>query len=221
MKFLTTTWNRTIVGASLSLENRLHVPSQAAAALLQHLCRAYQSPMRHYHNLQHLQQMLTLLETIHLNDRACVTLAVWFHDAVCNARRGDNEEKSAQWAVSSLLKLGIPTAQIDRISYLILATQSHHSNTEDPDCQALLDCDLSILGTPPDQYQTYALAIRQEYHWVSDDAYRTGRSRVLQQFLGRDRIYHGRELHACETRARQNLTTELATLAGHVFLSAG
>ena len=95
MKFLTTTWNRTIVGASLSLENHLHVPSQAAAALLQHLCRAYQSPMRHYHNLQHLQQMLTLLETIHLDDRACVTLAVWFHDAVYNACRGDNEEKSA------------------------------------------------------------------------------------------------------------------------------
>ena len=74
---------------------------------------------------------------------------------------------------------------------------------------------------PQPSYQTYALAIRQEYHWVSDDAYRTGRSRVLQQFLGRGRLYHGRELHAYETRARQNLTTKLATLAGHVFLSAG
>ena len=119
-----------------------------------------------------------------------------------NARRSDNEEKSAQWAVGSLSKLGIPTAQLDRISHLILAIQSHHSNTEDLDCQALLDCDLSILGTPPDQYQTYALAICRGYHWVSDDAYRTGRSCVLQQFLGRDRIYHCRELQAYETQAR-------------------
>ena len=157
--------------------------------------------------------MLTLLETIHLNDRTCVTLAVWFHDAVYDSRRSDNEAKSAAWAVASLSKLGILTNQIDRISHLILATQSHHSNPKDPDCQALLDCDLSILGTPPDQYQTYALAIRQEYHWVSDDAYRAGRSRVLQQFLGRDRIYHCHELHAYETQARQNLTTELAILS--------
>lgn len=173
--------------------------------------------MRHYHNLHHLQQMLILLETIPLSDRACVTLTVWFHDAIYNPRQSNNEEKSAEWAVRSLSKLGISTAQLDRISDLILATQFHHSDPQDLDCQALLDCDLSILGTPPDQYKTYALAIRREYHWVSDDAYRTGRSRVLQQFLERDRIYHCRELHAYETRARQNLTTELAALSVHVF----
>ena len=157
--------------------------------------------------------MLTLLETIHLDDRVCVTLAVWFHDAIYDPRRSDNEVRSAEWAVSSLSKLGIPTAQLDRISHLILATQSHHSDPQDLDCQALLDCDLSILGTPPDRYQTYALAIRREYYWVSDEAYRTGRSRVLQQFLGRDRLYQCRELHAYETQARQNLTAELTTLS--------
>ena len=135
-----------------------------------------------------------------------------FKIIVAPLKRGNRN--LARNPLDSLSKLGIPTVQIDRISHLILATQSHHSNPKDPECQALLDCDLSILGTPPDQYQTYALAIRQEYHWVSEDAYRTGRSRVLQQFLDRDRIYHCHELHAYETQARQNLTTELIVLSG-------
>ena len=204
MTILTDTWQQSI--------DRLSPTPNAAAPLSQQLCQAYQSSTRHYHNLQHLQQMLTLLDTIPLDDRACVTLAVWFHDAVYDSRRSDNEERSAQWATSSLSKLKVPTAQIDRISHLILATRSHCSTTEDSDCQALLDCDLSILGTSPDQYQTYAIAIRQEYHWVNDDAYRTGRSRVLQQFLDRDRIYHRPELYNYEAQARQNLQAELTTL---------
>jgi predicted metal-dependent HD superfamily phosphohydrolase len=201
-EFLDRTWEQ-------SLQQR----SSQSTALFHQLCTAYQSPTRYYHTLQHLQQMLELLETIQVHDRSSMTLAIWFHDAVYDSRAKDNEVKSAQWAIEALPPLGISQAQTDRIAHLILATQTHQTDPGDRDAQVLLDCDLSILGASPEDYQRYAHAIRQEYAWVSDEDYRVGRSRVLQSFLERDRLYGLSELEPYEHRSRQNLTTELNHLA--------
>jgi predicted metal-dependent HD superfamily phosphohydrolase len=187
--------------------------SPQSMELFEQLCAAYQSQTRYYHTLEHLQQMLELLKTIQVHDRSSITLAIWFHDAIYDSQTNDNELKSAKWAIEALSPLGLSSVKIDRIVQLILMTKTHQVDSDDREAQALLDCDLSILGAAAEDYRRYAQAIRQEYAWVSDQDYRIGRSRVLQAFLDRDRIYHLPEHEPYEHLARQNLTTELHHLA--------
>jgi predicted metal-dependent HD superfamily phosphohydrolase len=98
---------------------------------------------------------------------------------------------------------------------LILLTKTHRADPDDHDGCLLLDADLLILGMPEGSYRAYARAIRQEYAWVDDAAYRAGRARVLRSFLERERIYATPELHdACEEQARANLNAELRELEG-------
>ena len=88
----------------------------------------------------------------------------------------------------------------------------------DPAAVALLDADLAVLGAAPAVYQRYAADIRREYAHVPDAAYRAGRARVLQAFLGRDAIYRHPVTHAeGEAAARANLAAELAGLGESVF----
>jgi predicted metal-dependent HD superfamily phosphohydrolase len=204
MEFLNYTWKTTF--------DTLQIPPEQTMELFQKLCMAYQCPTRHYHNLQHIQQMLTRLHRIRVSNQPSITLAIWFHDAIYNARAKDNEERSAQWAIEALSELGIDVGETDRIAQWILATQSHRVDPNDRDGQVFLDCDLSILGVSPEDYNLYAQAIRQEYDWVTDEDYRVGRSRVLQNFLDRDRLYHCPELQNDERQAHQNLASELNRL---------
>ncbi|RZL07150.1 MAG: hypothetical protein EOO62_17560, partial [Hymenobacter sp.] len=49
------------------------------------LAAAYDAPERHYHTLQHLENLLNRVGEHALQDPVVVELAIWFHDAVYNA----------------------------------------------------------------------------------------------------------------------------------------
>jgi predicted metal-dependent HD superfamily phosphohydrolase len=76
---------------------------------------------------------------------------------------------------------------------------------------SVIDGDLAILGASEIAYRTYAEQIRQVYAWVPEPDYRKGRSKVLEKFLTRPRIYH--LLGPSEEFARRNISQELARLA--------
>lgn len=180
------------------------------------LAQAYSRPERHYHNLDHVAELLRTLDGLagHVRDRPAVYLAAWFHDAVYDSRAGDNEERSADRAGRVLRVLGTPTATIDRVRTLILMTK-HHQTGGDPDGEALIDADLAILGAPDEGYDRYAAAIRREYAWVPEEQYRAGRAQVLETFLQRPRLYAtGPLFNVLEGRARDNLRREIAGLTG-------
>jgi predicted metal-dependent HD superfamily phosphohydrolase len=65
-------------------------------AELARLAAAYDAPERHYHTLQHIENLLDRVEAYPLHDPVVVGLAIWFHDAVYSALRHDNETKSAE-----------------------------------------------------------------------------------------------------------------------------
>ena len=89
----------------------------------------------------------------------------------------------------------------------------HRAASEDRDGQVLLDADLAILGATAERYAAYSQAICQEYAWVPEEQYRSGRRQVLEGFLRRERLYYLDEMHAAlETQARQNLADEIAAL---------
>ena len=171
------------------------------------LVAAYTQPDRHYHNLNHIDRLLTTIDrTESLQNPTAVRLAVWFHDFVYDSQASDNEAQSAKSAEELLTNIGISSELIDRVQQLILATQGHQIDPDDPDRCIFLDADLAILGADPVEYQAYMRSIRREYSWASDAAYKVGHIQVLESFLQRDRLYYsdilGDEL---ESIARLNL----------------
>jgi predicted metal-dependent HD superfamily phosphohydrolase len=139
-------------------------------------------------------------------------VALWFHDAVYDTQRSDNEERSAVWAREYLTARAVAHDAIDRIEAMILATR-HTEHTAPGDTALMVDIDLGILGQPVRVFDRYDAAIRREYAWVSDEAYRAGRRAVLASFLARTHIYCTDFFHArLETTARANLARALDRL---------
>ena len=103
--------------------------------------------------------------------------------------------------------------RFDSGRYGRMALERLAAATDGPGC-ALLDADLAILGAASDEYDRYAAAIRREYAWVDENAYRAGRSQVLQGFLHRPCIFHTADWAArAENPARCNLQREIDALA--------
>ncbi|MBK0392733.1 N-methyl-D-aspartate receptor NMDAR2C subunit [Ramlibacter algicola] len=191
--------------------------------LMNQLVAAYSEPHRKYHTLAHLRDCLAHFDAARPLARrpAEVELALWFHDAVYDPRRADNEERSAAWAHASVLASGCAADIADRVRNLVLATQHHEASEAcpgrreatgpgDPDTRLLVDVDLTILGTPYSRFDEYEGQVREEYAHVDDAAWREGRARVLRAFLDRPRIYQLDVFHdVYEKRARENLQRAL------------
>jgi predicted metal-dependent HD superfamily phosphohydrolase len=168
---------------------------------------------RHSHSAAHVADCLGHVAALHdVAERpAEIEVAIWFHDAVYDTHRADNEERSAAWARRILAGAGADAAVSERIERLILATKTHEPH--DRDAELFIDIDLSILGAPPDMFACYDADIRREYHWVPVDTYRAGRARILQQFLDRPVIFRTLHFHHhLEPQARTNLKRAIRAL---------
>jgi len=181
------------------------------------LVEHYSAKDRAYHNLSHIQSLLSLSESLldKIQNRDALYFAVWFHDVIYDTQRSDNEEKSAEFAAEALAGLGVPEQTVSVVREMILATKHHRGEYLSWDMKAFLDLDTSILGAPEEIYEVYSRAIRKEYSWVPNVLYREGRMKILNDFLGRERIYHTEEIRAkYETQARRNIAEEIKTLSG-------
>lgn len=175
----------------------------------------YSENHRAYHNLNHINFLLALFEKFgeFIEDKTSVFFAIWFHDAIYEPRAKDNEKQSAELAVRILSEMSFPNEKISKIEQIILATENHSSENLDFDGKLFLDFDLGILGAESEVYDEYAKAIRREYHFVSEEDYRNGRGRVLQNFLKRDFIYFTDVMREkFEENARQNIEREILEL---------
>ena len=174
----------------------------------------YDEEHRAYHNREHLEECLSLFARVRASalQPDAVELAIWFHDAVYNPRSNDNEEQSAALARRFCREVRLPLEFGERTAALIMATKSHVPG-EDADAQLLVDIDLGILGQSRERFARYEEAIRQEYRWVPEAAFRTGRAAVLRKFLSREWIYCTEFFrNSSETLARANLHWSLARL---------
>jgi len=179
------------------------------------LVAAYGEPHRRYHTLQHLDECLEHLDNMRgLAERPDeIELALWFHDAVYDVRRHDNEERSADWACERLSAAGAFSDVVNRVRSLILATD-HRSPPQGRDAEIMVDIDLAILGAEPARFEEYERQIREEYDWVAEDVFRRERGKILVGFLARPRIF--RTDHFCErfeARARDNIARAIRRYA--------
>lgn len=188
---------------------------QDSGKIFELLTELYSEKHRAYHNLSHIKFLLELFEKFgeFIDDKTCVFFSIWFHDAIYDPQNNDNEKKSAELAVSSLRKILLPEAKISKIEKIILATEKHSAENLDADGKLFLDFDLATLGAETKVYAEYAKAIRKEYSFVSEEDYKNGRGRVLQNFLKRDFIYLTDFMREkFETKARRNIKNEISEL---------
>jgi predicted metal-dependent HD superfamily phosphohydrolase len=110
--------------------------------------KAYSGKKRHYHNLQHIEQLVQLIQTHEkeLTDVEVLLLSAFYHDIVYDATAKDNEEQSAKIAVTRLSKTNLSEEKIKRCEAQILATK-RHEKTNDFDTDFFTDADLAILGS--------------------------------------------------------------------------
>ncbi|WP_324767503.1 hypothetical protein [Pokkaliibacter plantistimulans] len=202
--------------ASLAaLLQRMYLAADSTS-LYGQLLRCYTEPHRHYHRQQHIHACLKLLDAVRSQASRPdeIALAIWFHDAIYDTHQADNEEQSACWAERFLREHHGDDAVIQRVAGMIRATAGHDA-ADDADTALMLDIDLSILGASAEVFDQYDQAIRGEYAWVDEAAYRVGRAKVLQQFLQRPVIYLTPALRQrFEVQARANLQRAIAALAG-------
>ena len=179
------------------------------------LAAMYGAPERHYHALAHVEALLRWLA--HWQQLAreprLIAAAIWFHDAIYDTRRDDNEARSAELACTELAAIGWAPHAVERVAALVRATQHHQAEASDTDAWLFLDLDLSVLAQSSAHYAAYSAGVRAEYAWVDEVRFRAGRAAVLRSFLDRDAIYRTPELHtAWEAAARANLAAELNSL---------
>jgi len=226
-QFQLKTWLKCV--AALGVANRYR---SEAIATFHRLDRADRQPWRTYHNSDHIEACLVLCADWRsvMRTPAAVEVALWFHDAVYVSRRRDNERRSARWAEAVLRRWQVDEAVRSWVVSAILATQhqnprhqdkaskylAHNLPTDgglDTDRALMLDIDLSIFAASRLEFTCYEAAIRREYGFVTDEAFRVGRLAVLRSFLERDRLFHSAIGVACfEARARENLTTAVDRL---------
>jgi predicted metal-dependent HD superfamily phosphohydrolase len=136
-------------------------------------------------------------------------LAVLFHDAVYEAGRTDNEERSA--ALFARL-----CGENPRVAQLIGLTARHGKLTPadvDEEAARFLDCDMAILGSAPEVFARYEEQIAREYApVVGPDGYAAGRRRFLSGLLEKERIFLSPDFHRrFDSRARANVRSALST----------
>jgi predicted metal-dependent HD superfamily phosphohydrolase len=196
---------------------RFGAPSDVVDRAWLHVERAYADHRRRYHTLEHLGEVLALIEVLAGGTPSpAVEFAGWLHDLVYDPARSDNEVASANWAVEHLPALGVDGATVAETRELIEMTVTHDAAESDEQATTLADADLAILGSPSERYERYAAAVRAEYSDFDDAAWRDGRARVLEALLARPHLFHHPSLRRWEERARRNMRSELAELGRSV-----
>ena len=176
------------------------------------LLAAYRDPARGYHDARHLTEVLDRIDELQaagpVGEGPTVYLAAWFHDAVYDGERGD-EDRSARWAEDALAD----TEHAAPVARLVRLTEHHDPPDDDRAGQVLCDADLAILAASSQRYDAYVDGVRRDYAHVSDADFVTGRAAVLRDLSRRPRLFHTAYAREhWEPLARANLARELAGL---------
>lgn len=198
----------------IELLKQYNIDLDSISILWNELNEKYSDKKRHYHNLTHLSDLYAQLQIVKpkLDDWNVILFSLFYHDAIYNATKKDNEERSAALAEKRMKQIGVSNSNIEKCYAQILATKSHNVSG-DLDTNYFTDADLSILGKDWQMYNAYCENIRKEYIIYPNFLYRRGRQKVVKHFLEMNRIFKTEEFFELyETKAKDNLNKELNLL---------
>ncbi len=159
---------------------------------------------RYYHDFGHIEAMFAMADLVVPDVRLSpeLVLAIFLHDAEYDPRRHDNELRSALLARELLADA--PPASVERIERLILATDAHES--DDPECQLLIDLDLCFLGAAPDVFEANVDKLIREFSHLPPEQFLHGQASYLKPFLEREHIFYTAPFRQrFESQAKANL----------------
>lgn len=169
--------------------------------------------LRPYHNWNHVEKCIWLLKS-----RLCsfitdeLLFATIYHDVIYNPSSKTNEEDSVEMSKLELSDMGL---NLNKIESLILSTKHIHDFVAaDDETECILDVDLSILGSPMDEYNEYSRSIREEYLFINYIDYSKERIKFLEKMISRERIFY--KLTDLELVSRKNMKNEILHLRGQL-----
>ncbi len=176
-----------------------------AVQVFAELCNRYGASGRHYHTARHICQCLRQLDSARtvIPHPDYVEVAVWFHDAVYDAKAKDNEDRSARLFLG--LSADLPGAARQAISTLILATV-HPNEPSCGDQRYIVDIDLSSFGLPWVEFLRDSRDVRAEFPHLSNDLFLTGQGSFLRHLTGRKNFFLTNFFrNRLESQARDNI----------------
>ena len=126
----------------------------------------YSQPHREYHNLMHIEDVLLRIEELEppVEHELALALAAWFHDAVYQPGKDDNEDRSAYVAYDALEQVGASPDLIAEVVRLVRLDRAPRScGRRRRRRGAVRRRPRDPCGARPTGTREYAAAIRQEY----------------------------------------------------------
>jgi phosphopantetheine adenylyltransferase/dephospho-CoA kinase len=206
-------------GAFRELCTDAGVPEGAQRLWWHRLRDAYCSVDRRYHTMEHVADMqarvTSLVERGQLRSPLKVGFAVFFHDAVYDATKKDNEARSADlwrdFAACMPSSSPLVAVDVDLVAKYIERTAHHLDGPATGDLALFLDCDLQVLARPPAEYAEYARQVRLEYAHYPSAAFCKGRAEVLRGFSTAPNLFFALAAEL-DAPARRNLEAEIQWL---------
>lgn len=176
-------------------------------ASFEQLLAAYREPSRRVHGLDFLLECFSTLRQwrAEVEQFDALALAIWYHDALVDPQRHDNEARSARLAAEHLAGSDAPPETIRVIRDLIIATRPGEK-AQSADARLLNDIDRAVLGASPERFDRYERNLRYENAHIGDFIYRRKRIEQLQNLLSRSQVFVTDFAHAeLDTPARENM----------------
>ena len=147
----------------------------------------YGEKHRHYHNENHLRDVLSYLSLKgEVSDE--LFLAAVYHDAVYDPRSDKNEWLSAEMFLVDAAGTNLSSEQKEKIKRYILDTREH--DPSDAVSASLIEADLSILNQPFSRLMQYEYEIFKEFQFVDYSIYKSRRLEVLKRMNEGGKLNH-------------------------------
>jgi len=139
------------------------------------ILRPYAESHRFYHTINHLDEIVTELESKGFGSNTELLLATVFHDIIYDPRSTTNEEDSAKYFNEVFQG---DTSLKGEVTQIILDTKDHKPKSKLS--KIFSEADLNILNQPFSKLLEYESQIFKEFQFVDHSIYREKRIEVLK-----------------------------------------
>lgn len=175
---------------------------------------------RSFHNARYLSSVLEHLDKLEgaATDPAALRVAFAYRGAQEEVGWEDADMESVPAAVPQitspqrLAQLGIDPDQVARIQELVDQLSSHRPDPDDLDAKIIIDADMAVLASPPQQYRRLLEGLRSEVPHMDSAVFLQHRRRAIKRLLSRRNVFFSPIGRQWDQVARENLEAELGAI---------